>query len=116
MNLICISCPRGCHLKVEKINDEVVVEGNLCPRGKTYAVNELLNPLRTITTTLPINSKNYSRIPVISSSPLPKDKMMDVMRYLKDVDVKAPIKINDVIVKNILGLNVNIVSSKTIKE
>ena len=57
MKLICINCPRGCHLEVENINGEVSVSGNFCPRGKTYAESEMFNPLRTLTTTLPIVSK-----------------------------------------------------------
>ena len=52
----------------------------------------------------------------MSNIALPKDKMMDVMKYLKDIKVNVPIHINDVIVKNILGLNVDIVASKSIEE
>lgn len=115
MNLICINCPKGCHLTVEKINDEVIVKGNECKRGEIYGINELINPLRTLTTTLQIDSKDYSRLPVISSAPLPKDKLMDVMKQLKNVKVSAPIHINDVVVKNILDLNVDIIASKSIE-
>lgn len=114
MNLVCIVCPRGCNLTVNKIDDEIVVQGNSCPRGEEYGINELVNPLRTITTTIEIDSISQDRLPVISSSPLPKDKMMDVMVYLKDIKVKAPIKMNDVVVENILGLNVDIIASKDI--
>lgn len=114
MKLVCINCPRGCHLTVEKIDDEVAVTGNFCPRGKDYAINEMTNPLRTVTTTLPIDSDTYARLPVMTSVPIPKDRIMDVMRYLKDVKVIAPIKRNDVIVENILGLESDIVASKTI--
>ena len=78
--------------------------------------NELTNPLRVITTTIDIESKKYVRLPVISSSALPKGRMMDVMKALKDVCVKAPINRGDVIVKDVLGLNVDIISSKTIKD
>lgn len=116
MKLVCINCPRGCHLNVEKVDDKIIVEGNGCPRGETYAINELTNPLRVITTTIDIESKKYVRLPVISSSALPKGRMMDVMKALKDVCVKAPINRGDVIVKDVLGLNVDIISSKTIKD
>lgn len=116
MNLICINCPRGCSLKVEEINGEIKVEGNLCPRGITYATNELLNPLRTLTTTISINSENCLRLPVISSDPLPKARVMDVMKQLKDINVSAPVNMGDVIVENILGLGVDIIASKTIEK
>ena len=114
MKLVCINCPRGCHLEVEKVGEEIVVTGNECPRGKVYATNELVNPLRTLTTTVAIESQDYRRLPVISSAPLPKGKIMDAMKELKDVSVKAPVSMNDVIVKDILGTGIDIIASKSI--
>ena len=114
MNLICINCPRGCHLNVENVNGEIQVSGNMCPRGYTYAYNEMTDPKRTLTTTVGISSEDYRRLPVISSEALPKDKVMDVMKALKDVSVKAPVKLGDVIVEDVLGLKVNIIASKSI--
>jgi len=116
MNLICISCPRGCHLEVNKVGSEVVVKGNSCPRGEIYARNELLDPKRTLTTTVAIESSSCRRLPVISSVPLPKGKVVDACRALKDVRVKAPVHLGDVIVKGVLGLDVDIVASKSIEK
>ena len=116
MNLICINCPKGCHLTVEENAGEIRVSGNSCPRGMTYAINEMTNPLRTLTTTVAVVSKNHSRLPVISSKPLPKGKLMDVMKELKGVEIKAPVHMGDVIIKDILGLNLDIVASKSIEE
>ena len=116
MNLICISCPRGCHLTVEKVGDEVKVTGNSCPRGVVYATNELIDPKRTLTTTVAIDSKKAMRLPVISSVPLPKDRVMDVMKELKGFKAKAPVRLGDVLVKDVLGLGSDIVASKTIEE
>lgn len=114
MNLVCINCPKGCHLVVENINGEIKVSGNSCPRGEQYAINEMTNPLRTVTTTVSIVSNVYDRLPVITSSPVPKAKIMEVCKALKGVEVIAPIKMGDIVVENILGLNVNIVASKSI--
>lgn len=116
MELVCINCPRGCHLTVEKINDQIKVTGNACPRGETYAINEMTNPLRTLTSTVKIDSKFEQCLPVITSNQIPKSKIMDVMVALKGISVKAPVKINDVIIENVCGLNVNIISSKTVLE
>ena len=41
---------------------------------------------------------------------------MDAMRQLKDVGAKAPIAMGDVVVKDILGLNVDIIASKSIEK
>lgn len=111
--MICIQCPMGCHLKVDKKNDELIVTGNTCPRGKAYAQSEIMHPCRTLTTTVKINGSNYERLPVISSQPIEKEMIFDVVRSLKLVEVEAPIMRNDIIVKNICGTNVDIVASKT---
>ena len=63
-----------------------------------------------------IISKKHFRLPVITSTPIPKGKIMDVIKALKDVEVKAPIKLNDVVVKNVAGLDADIIASKTIEE
>ncbi|MBQ1483570.1 MAG: DUF1667 domain-containing protein [Erysipelotrichaceae bacterium] len=114
MKLICINCPRGCHLEAEQDGDKIKVTGNACPRGYTYAYNEMTHPLRTLTSTVEVESKDQRRLPVISSSPLPKGRIMDVMKELKGVKTKAPVKMGDVIVADVLGLGVDIIASKSI--
>ena len=114
MNLICINCPRGCHLTVEKKGEEISVSGNACPRGYTYAYNEMTNPLRTLTSSVGIDSGKCHRLPVITSSPIPKGRIMDVMKALKGVEAKVPVKLGDVILSDVLGLNVDIIASKSI--
>lgn len=116
MELVCINCPRGCKLNVENNNGEIKVSGNFCPRGEQYAIAEITNPLRTLTTTVKIVSNKYERLPVISSKPLPKDKVIDAVKEIKSIEIKTPIKMGDVVVKNILNLDVDIISSKTIAE
>lgn len=111
MKLVCINCPLGCNLEID---DNLNVSGNNCNRGKEYAVNEMTHPLRSITTTISVKSVLFERLPVISSKPIPKDKMMDVMRYLKDVEVSSPVSIGEVIVENILDTGSDIIASRSI--
>ena len=112
-NVICIMCPKGCHLTVD---DDLNVTGNTCPRGVTYGKQEVTDPRRYLTSTVRINSKNYRRLPVISAGDLPKDRVADVVKYLDTVEVKAPVEVKQVIVENVLGLGVDIVATRTIKE
>ena len=111
--LICIMCPKGCHLTVD---DELNVTGNTCPRGVTYGKQEVVDPRRYLTSTVKLESNYYRRLPVISSGDLPKDKVSEVVRYLDTVVVKPPVKVKDVIVTNVLGLGVDILSTRTIEE
>ena len=113
MDLVCINCPMGCHLKIEKVNDELVVTGNTCERGKQYAINEMTCPKRTLTSTVKIKNAQLKALPVITSNQIPKEKMFEVMKALKGVEVKAPIKVNDVIIKNVCDLGVDIIASRS---
>ena len=54
----CIICPRGCRLSVD---DNMNVTGNFCPRGKQYAVSELTNPVRTITSSVTTRDPSRNR-------------------------------------------------------
>lgn len=112
-NLICITCPKGCHLTVDEENDYAVT-GNACPRGAEYARSELLHPVRMITSTVRVQGAAIPRLPVKTDKPLPKEKMFDCMQLINTLDVQAPVKVGQVLAANILGTDVNIVATKTL--
>lgn len=115
--LICITCPMSCHLKAVMENGEVVsVSGNTCPRGAAYAKKELTHPTRMLTSTVIIQHALYDRLPVITSSDIPKESLFDVMEALKSVRVEAPIQYGDVVIENVCGLGVNIIASRTMEK
>ena len=109
--LTCIVCPRGCRLKVD---DNMEVTGNSCPRGKIYAINELTNPTRTITSSIRVNNRPYTLVSVKTDKPIPKDKMFDVMKEIDKLEVQAPTRIGQIVLPNILGTDANIVITKDI--
>ena len=105
-DLICIVCPKGCHLKVDEENGYKVT-GNGCPRGAAYGEKELVNPTRVITSTVRIESKTARRVPVKTASDIPKGKIYDIMKELA---------IGDVVIPNVLGLGVDVVACKKVAE
>ena len=111
--LNCIMCPMGCELTVT-IEDGNVTEvtGNTCPRGAKYGHDEIMSPTRMLTTTVRIAGGQLALLPVVSKSVLPKGRILDCARELRNVKVKAPVKAGDVIVADILGLGVDIVASR----
>lgn len=111
--LICIVCPKGCHLKVDENKN---VTGNACARGIKYAIAELTNPTRMVTSTVVLQSGEISRLPVATSLPVPKNKIMEVMEEINKVKVVAPVNVKDIIIPNVLGLNVDIVATRSVKE
>lgn len=110
---ICIVCPKGCHLKVD---DEGNVTGNTCIRGEKYGKQEAIDPKRTLTSTVKIKSELVKRLPVITSGDVPKDKVQEIVRYLDNVEVSAPIKVKDVVVKDVMGLGVDILATRSIEK
>ena len=110
---ICIVCPKGCHLKVD---DNGNVTGNTCIRGDKYGKQEAIDPKRTLTSTVKIKSELVRRLPVITSDDVPKNKVQELVRYLDNIEVSAPIKVKDVIVKDAMGLGVDILATRSIEK
>ncbi len=111
--LVCIVCPISCHLSCEINGDVIEVSGNNCPRGKSYAINELTNPLRMLTSTVKINNALYPCLPVMTSKEIPQHAIFKVMEVINTVEVDAPVKINQVLVEDVLGLGVDIIATRT---
>ena len=114
IELICITCPRGCHLKVDEEND-YAVSGNACPRGEVYGKNEILNPVRVVTSTVKTSVKAESRCPVKTNGAIPKGKMFEAMKLLDDIVLDAPINVGDVVIADLFGTGIDFVTCKEIK-
>lgn len=112
--LICITCPRGCHLKVDEENDYAVT-GNACPRGEVYGRNELKNPVRVVTSTVRTNKDAEPRCPVKTNGAIPKGKMFEAMELLDSIELKVPIKAGDVVIKDLFGTGIDFITCKDIK-
>jgi CxxC motif-containing protein len=116
MDFICIKCPLGCMIQAELENKEVrKVTGNTCSRGEDYVKKEIINPTRTVTSTVMVINGEIPMVPVKTKGDIPKDKIWDCMRVLSGIKVAAPVHIGDIIIENVAGTNVNIVATKDIK-
>ena len=107
--LTCICCPLGCQITAVTENKTVVsVSGNHCPRGAKYAV-------RIVTTTVPVTGGTQPRVSVKTKKEIPKEKIMDCIRQLKDVHADAPVEIGDVLLENVAGTGADIVATASVK-
>lgn len=109
--LVCIGCPRGCRLTVEENSGEFIVTGNTCPRGKAFAISEMTEPKRTICSTVKTVFPGCPVLPVRVSDDIPKDRIFDVMRKINAVVLTERIGRGDVIIENVLGLGVDVIST-----
>lgn len=110
--LICIVCPMGCHLEVD-IEQNYSVLGNQCKRGIAYAKKELTHPTRTITSTVRIKNGMYNRIPVKTDQEISKKVIFEVMHLLDDICLTSPVKLGDIVLRDVLGTGVNIISTRS---
>ena len=110
---VCIECPKGCRLSID---ENLNVTGNTCNRGKVYAINEVTCPKRIVTSTVVINSKIVSRMPVMTEHEIPKEKMFDIIKALDEVRLEVPVICRDIVIENVCGTGVNIIATRTLDE
>lgn len=119
--LTCINCPIGCKITIEledNGNDCQVssIQGNRCPKGEVYARKEVTDPRRIVTSTVVVIGGEEDRVPVKTAEDIPKGKIFDCARALKNVWIEAPVRIGDVIVENVAETGVDVVATKNVSE
>lgn len=112
--LVCITCPRGCTIDVEQVGDEWKVSGNSCKKGYEFAVNEMTAPQRTICSTVKTTFKDAPVLPCRVSADIPKNRIFDVMKEINKVVVSKPLDRGDVIIKDVLGLGVDVIATSNL--
>ncbi|MEG1595104.1 MAG: DUF1667 domain-containing protein [Lachnospiraceae bacterium] len=112
--LVCIVCPNGCRLIIDKKGETVEVSGNQCSRGEDFAIKEMTHPMRSISSTVKTVFDKIPRVPVKVSKEIPKEKIFPVMRELNKVCIKEKLKSGDAVIENVLGLGVDVVITSDI--
>lgn len=113
--MICIVCPMGCHLQVDDSNlDDIKVTGNTCLRGPKYAREECTCPKRMVTSVVKVSGGEIAMASVKTSDSIKKELIFEALETLKDVVVEAPVKIGDVVVKDVLGTGVDFIATKNV--
>ncbi|MBQ8617497.1 MAG: DUF1667 domain-containing protein [Clostridia bacterium] len=111
----CIVCPNGCEMEAEYEGAHVLsVTGHLCPKGKSYVTQELIDPQRTIATSVCIEGGILPLVSVRTTSAIPKGRIFDVMAEINKQTLTAPAHIGDIVIENVLGLGSNVIVTKNI--
>lgn len=115
--LICINCPMGCMLSVD-IDDKggMTVTGNTCPRGDAYARKELTSPTRIVTSIVNVVGGELPVTSVKTASDIPKGKIGEVIDSLRGYEVEAPIHIGDILIENVAGTGVPVISTRNVEK
>ena len=114
--IICIVCPLGCQMEIIEDTEvkSYIVNGNACTRGEQYAIKELTNPTRVVTTTVKLKNSWLARLPIKTDIPIPKEMIFACMKELDYIEVEATVRAGDIIMENILGTGANIISTRSI--
>ncbi len=117
----CTTCPSECLLtvEVERDADGAVAEvhsviGNSCPRGDTFARQELTCPMRVLTTTVAVSSGDEALLPVRTAEAIPLALHAQAMDLIRGLVVDAPIRMGDIVLEDLLGTNIDLIASMDI--
>lgn len=117
----CTTCPSECLLtvEVERSADGTVAEvrsvtGNSCPRGDTFAHQELTCPMCVLTTTVAVSGGDEALLPVRTAEAIPLALHAQAMDLIRGLVVDAPIRMSDVVLPNLLDTGTDLIASMEI--
>jgi len=113
--LVCIACPIGCRLTVErKAEGEISVSGDRCPKGEVYGREEMLSPKRVVTAVVRTDSPTFPYIPVRTDKPLPRALVSELVGDLARQLVRLPAVRGTVLIEDYRGSGVNVVTTRSL--
>ena len=115
IRVTCIVCPIGCTIEIIKRGGKVVeVRGYGCPRGREYAIQEAVKPMRVVMSVVLVEGGDLPTVSVKTDRPVPKELIPAIMKELSRVRVKAPVSIGQVILENVAGSGANIIATRPV--
>lgn len=113
VKIICITCPKGCSLDVTRDGNAILkVEGAGCKRGAEYVEAETRDPRRMVATTVRVTGSLHPLLPVYTAKPFPKPRIKELLSEIRGIELRAPVKMGDVVLKDVLGTGVDVIASR----
>jgi len=131
----CIICPRGCVIEVDieaspamgksKVEDSASLETALdralesargmgCRRGIDYVRQEVLNPMRTIASSVKVLDGSMPLVSVRLTKPVPKARIAEVMAALRAVELRAPVEAGTIVVRAVAGTVSDLIATRCV--
>jgi CxxC motif-containing protein len=111
----CIICPNGCEIAAQITGTQIMaMEGASCNRGKEYVEQELIDPQRNIATSVLVEAGILPLVSVRLTRMIPKNRIVDVMTEIKKITLVAPVAMKQIVIKNVLGLNSDVIATKIV--
>ena len=109
--ITCVLCPKSCTVVILKRAKDLDISGHECDRGKDYAIKELINPQRILTTTVRTVFKDFPRLPVKTDKPVPLGEVFKYMDIINTILVKKRLKPGDRIDKQLPDKDINLIAT-----
>ena len=87
------------------------IKGYSCDKGKNYAAQETIRPMRVLTSTVRIEHGTLRVLPVITNREIPLDLCEKAMEEIRKITIEAPVQMDQVIVKDFLGTGADLIAS-----
>ena len=114
-HFVCVVCPVGCEVDVVHDGSKIIsMEGNKCEKSGEFISQELIEPMRILTTTVRIEGARLPVMPVRTDKSVPKRLFPRIMRQLGRIKLQAPVNMLSVVVEDILRTGANIVATRTV--
>lgn len=116
--IICITCPQGCMITVKGDAEKGTiesVEGYTCNRGKAYAENEFIHPLRILTSSIKVLNATAPIVSVRTKTAIPKELLFKGMDEIRKITLKGKVSCGDVIIADFLGTGVDLVATGSVE-
>ena len=114
--LVCVLCPNGCVINVTCSDEKTItkIKGNRCPRGMSWARQEIESPVRTFSSNVIVEDGDFITVSVKITKPVPLVKVFDVMEEIKKIRVKAPVSIGQVLLVSPAGMDTEVVATRNV--
>ncbi len=98
--IMCVLCPNSCHLKIEYDENTKSItnlSGHQCKRAHDFALQEITNPMRTLTFSVFVDGGNLPLVSTRSESEIPLTQVTRYVAILKELRLSAPVKCGDIV-------------------
>ena len=113
-HFVCVVCPIGCEIDVVHEGSSIIsMEGNKCEKSVEFVSQELIEPMRILTTTVRIRGSRWTVVPVRTDRAVPRRLFPRIMKRLRLVELQAPVNMLDVVLRDILHTGANIVATRS---
>jgi thioredoxin reductase/CxxC motif-containing protein len=122
-SLVCILCPNSCIINYAPKDDKAKLEngikykitGGMCGKGEEYVLNELISPLRVLTSSIKVIDSDKELVSVRTTSGIPKESLMQAMSIIKNIKLEKAVRQGEIIIKDFIIEGVNLIASSNSK-